>query len=332
MLAAAATDEEAAAILRQVTFRSVIIVPLKARDQIFGAITLVWSDTDRRYDESDLRFAEELAWRAAVAIDNARLYRETREAAAQLQVLNESLEQRVARRTAELERRNRELDQFAYVASHDLKAPLRAIDNLATWITEDAGEVLPEPSKRHLRTMHGRVKRMEELLNDLLTYSRADRLDDKIVAVDTEALVKDVIDLLAPPATFMVITEEGMPTISTARTPLEIIFRNLIDNAIKHHHRPNGQVRISARELDGAIEFSVADDGPGIAEQFHERIFHMFQTLQPRDKVEGSGMGLAIVKKIVESQGGIVSLDSAEGRGSIFRFTWLKEPKIIHAG
>jgi signal transduction histidine kinase len=331
LLAAAMADGESAAIIQKIGFRSVIIVPLPTREKILGGITLVWSDTDRRYNEIDLRFAEELARRAALAVENARLYGEAREAEAELRSLNETLEQRVTERTEELERRNRELDQFAYVASHDLKAPLRAIDNLATWITEDASNILPESSMRHLRTMRGRVKRMEELLNDLLTYSRADRLDTKPVEVDTGALVTDVIELLAPPPDFTIIVQSNLPTIMAARTPLEIVFRNLIDNAIKHHHRTDGRVEISARKQKDYIEFSVVDDGPGIDPLFHERIFQMFQTLQPRDRVEGSGMGLAVVKKVVESQGGAISVASTEGYGSTFSFTWPIKPKKVGA-
>jgi signal transduction histidine kinase len=245
-----------------------------------------------------------------------------------LRTLNETLEQRVAKRTAELERRNQELDQFAYVASHDLKAPLRGIDHLASWIIEDAGEELSEPSKRHLATLRSRVKRMDSLLNDLLIYSRADRLDSRVVSVDTGALINDVIELLAPPENVTIVVQKDMPAIMTSRAPLELVFRNLIDNAIKHHHRPEGWIWISAREIDGYIEFSVADDGPGIAEKFHDRIFQMFQTLQPRDRVEGSGMGLAVVKKVVEGQGCKVWVDSIEGSSSTFRFTWPKQTPL----
>jgi signal transduction histidine kinase len=115
-----------------------------------------------------------------------------------------------------------------------------------------------------------------------------------------------------------------MPTLATRRTPLELVFRNLISNAINHHYRPDGQIHISAQEAGSFIEFSVADNGPGIGEAFHERIFQMFQTLHPRDQMESSGMGLAVVKKVVESRGGTVKVISGEGKGATFKFTWPK--------
>jgi signal transduction histidine kinase len=249
-----------------------------------------------------------------------------REQEAELRVLNQTLEQRVADRTAELERSVKELDQFAYIASHDLKAPLRAINHLANWIVEDAGDLLPETSKTHLAKLQSRIRRMEMLLNDLLTYSRVGRrYYQKIETVDTGALVREVIDLLGPPPSFIITVQEDMPILATHRVPLELIFGNLIDNAIKHHHRADGRVHVSAREIGDFFEFSVTDDGPGIDEAFHERIFLIFQTLQPRDQVEGSGMGLAIVKKAVDNQGGIISITSARGQGTTVRFTW---PKI----
>ena len=234
------------------------------------------------------------------------------------------LAERVAERTAELARSNEELDQFAYVASHDLKAPLRAIENLAAWIAADAGPLLPEESKRHLGLLQGRVRRMEQLLSDLLAYSRVDREEGTPEEVDAAALVREVAELIdGAPGIEVVIGE--MPTLVTPRAPLEMVFRNLIGNAFKHHDRPEeGRVIVRAHDADSFVTFTVEDDGPGIPARYHERIFGLFQTLRPRDEVEGSGMGLAVVKKAVESRGGTVRVDSAEGRGTTFAFTWPK--------
>jgi len=317
-------DDEELAIIRQVGFKSVIIVPLQARGQVLGGLTLVWSDSDRHYTQADLHFAEEVAHRAALAIDNVRLYQEARQVEAQLRQLNETLELRVAERTAELRQSNEDLDRFAYVASHDLKSPLRAIDHLSNWIVQDAAEQLPAASQEHLGKLRGRVKRMERLLDDLLAYSRADRFKYAKQKVDTAALVDDVAQLVTPIEGFSVITQAPMPVLLTERVPLELVLRNLIDNAIKHHHSAEGQVWVTARDLGRMVEFSVRDDGPGIDEKFSERIFQMFQTLRPRDQVEGSGMGLAIVKKVVESRGGTLHVESTPGRGATFRFTWPK--------
>jgi signal transduction histidine kinase len=321
---AAAPDEETRNLLREVGFKSAIVVPLNARDQALGAITMVWSDSDRRYDEADLEFAEELARRAAVAIDNARLYQEARAAEADLRALNETLELRVEERTQELNRSNQELDQFAYVASHDLKAPLRAIDHLATWIDEDAGHLLPPRSREHLAKMRGRIQRMEGLLDDLLTYSRAGRQRGEVRAVDTRNLVARVVEMIGPPDRFRIVVEEPMPTLVTLHVPLETVLRNLLGNAIKHHDKESGTIVVRARDLGEMVEFTVQDDGPGIEPNYHERIFQMFQTLRPRDQMEGSGIGLAVVKKIVENAGGKVWVRSSPGAGATFGFTWPK--------
>lgn len=238
-----------------------------------------------------------------------------------------TLERRVAERTAELHRSNQELDQFAYVASHDLKAPLRGIANLATWIEEDVGAALPPESRRHLALLRGRVQRMERLLDDLLAYSRIGRVEAAPERLDPAEVVHDVVELLAPPEGFTVRVRGPMPVLVTPRAPFEGVLRNLIHNAIKHHHRERGTVVVSARETgDGFVQFTVADDGPGIAPAYHERIFRLFQTLRPRDEVEGSGMGLAYVKKAVETMGGTVRVESEPGRGAAFRFTWPVAP------
>jgi PAS domain S-box-containing protein len=234
------------------------------------------------------------------------------------------LEERVVERTAELERSNRELDHFAYVASHDLKAPLRAIDNLSKWIESDAAALLPHDSQEHLAKLRGRVHRMERLLDDLLAYSRAGRVQHAPERVATGDLVRSIFDLLSPPPEFQLIMEDPLPTLVTQRVPLETVLRNLMGNAIKHHQRNDGCIRVTARDMLNWVEFSIADDGPGIAPGFHERIFELFQTLQPRDQVEGSGMGLAIVKKTVESVGGHTAVEAAAGKGAVFRFTWPK--------
>ena len=246
------------------------------------------------------------------------------------------LESRVERRTAELaranevlERTNVELDQFAYVASHDLKSPLRAIDNLAKWIAEDAGEDLPEDCHQHIAKMQQRVQRMEKLLNDLLHYSRAGRMKYDAEVVDTGRLIEEIKEMVSMPLDFTVEVADEMPKLETARPPLEQVFMNLITNAIKHHDRADGQIEISVRDLGSFFEFTVADDGPGIDPKFHERIFRMFQTLQTRDKVEGSGMGLAVIKKVVESYSGTVAVDSSEGSGTAFRFTWPKGNGVV---
>ncbi len=231
----------------------------------------------------------------------------------------------LANTTAVLRKRNQELDQFAYVVSHDLKAPLRAISNLSSWIEEDLGEALTEETQHQMTLLRGRVQRMEALINGLLQYSRVGRVKTSLETVDVSKLLADVIDSIAPAPSFTVEVEPGMPALETERLPLQQVFANLIGNAIKHNSRGAGHVKISVKDKGYFYEFAVADDGPGIAHQFHEKVFVIFQTLSARDIVENTGIGLAIVKKIVENQGGTIQLDSREGQGATFRFTWQKQ-------
>ena len=310
--------------LSQLDCQSAMIVPLAAHGRVLGAITFIRGKSQPRYGPTDLAVAQEVAHRTALALDNARLYQQARKAETELQQLNAVLEQRVAERTAELQRSNRELDQFAYVASHDLKAPLRSIEHLVNWISEDAGKLLPEMSQTHLVKLSGRVRRMEILLNDLLTYSRVGRIKSQSKRVDTGALVQNIIELLTPPSSFIITMDPTMPILHTAATPLETVLRNLINNAFKHHDRPEGHIHIAASEHADAVEFAIIDDGPGIEPEFHTRIFELFQTLKPRDQVEGSGMGLAIVQKTIINCGGTIWVESGPGRGTTFRFTWPK--------
>jgi PAS domain S-box-containing protein len=235
--------------------------------------------------------------------------------------------QRLAQATKALADRNRELDQFAYVTSHDLKAPLRGIANLAQWIEEDLGDLATGDIRQQLDLLRGRVQRMEALIDGILQFSRVGRVRETLEPVDVGALLAETVDLLSPPPSFTVEIGPGMPTLIAERTRLQQVFQNLISNALKHHDRADGRIEVQVRDGDdpGYYEFTVRDDGPGIAPQYHERIFGIFQTLRPRDQVEGSGLGLALVKKIVEHHGGRIWLESAEGCGTAFHFTWPRQ-------
>ena len=232
----------------------------------------------------------------------------------------------LAQTTTNLEKRNAELDQFAYIVSHDLKAPLRAIANLSQWLEEDLEEYLSEDTQHQMDLLRRRVHRMEALINGLLQYSRVGRLRSDLELVDVEELLAEVIDSLAPPPEFTITVMPGMPTLWTERLPLEQVFANLISNGIKHNHRTEGQITISVNEQKDDYEFAVTDNGPGIAPEFHEKVFVMFQTLESRDQTENTGVGLAIVKKIIEDKGGTISLESNRGQGATFRFRWPKHP------
>jgi PAS domain S-box-containing protein len=242
----------------------------------------------------------------------------------------------LVRLTQELEQSNRELDQFAYVASHDLKAPLRGIANLSAWIAEDLGDRLTEQSREHVRLLQGRVHRMEALIDGILAYSRAARVRTAPELVDTGALVREVVELLAPTGDVVVDAAPDMPFIDAERVPLQQVFMNLISNAVKYTRveRPDVRVHVGWRAGRESYEFFVRDNGPGIAPEYHERVWGIFQTLQARDKVEGTGIGLAVVKRIIESRGGSVWLESAPGGGSTFGFSWPRytRPLIAQPG
>ena len=232
-------------------------------------------------------------------------------------------------RQQELERSNQDLDQFAYVASHDLKAPLRAIATLAGWIEEDLADRLDGEAKEQMTLLRSRVARMDALIEGVLQYSRAGRTQTEGELVDVGELLEEVIELLAPPAGFEIEIAPDMPIFTTQRLRLGQVFSNLVNNAIKYHHREEGKISVSVERLSGFYRFTVEDDGPGIAPQHHERVFKMFQTLQPRDEVESTGLGLALVKKLVEEEGGSIHLESELGEGAKFRFTW---PSTLSVG
>lgn len=203
----------------------------------------------------------------------------------------------LARTTETLKKRNQELDQFAYIVSHDLKAPLRAISNLSTWLEEDLRDKLDPDTQYQMDLLRGRVHRMESLINGILEYSRVGRTSSQIETVNVEFLLQEIIDSLAPPPEFTIKIIPPMPTFKTERFLLQQVFSNLISNAIKHHNSSHGTINIRSTELETVYQFEVEDDGPGIDPKFHDKIFVMFQTLEARDKTENTGVGLAIIKK-----------------------------------
>lgn len=245
--------------------------------------------------------------------------------------VEETLRRRVeelAQATRLLERKNAELDQFAYITSHDLKAPLRGIANLSRWVEEDMDGEINVTVREHLEMMRGRISRMEAMIEGILQYSRIGRVEIRPEPVDVAALLAEIVDLVDAPPGFTVEVAPDMPTVTTERLRLEQVFLNLVSNAMKHHHDPaHGHLRISVRDVGAFYEFTVADDGPGIAPQYQEKVFVIFQTLEARDKVDSTGVGLALVKKIISTQGGVVTLTSELGQGASFCFTWPKAPQ-----
>jgi signal transduction histidine kinase len=234
--------------------------------------------------------------------------------------------QELAELALALERSNRELDSFAYAASHDLRAPLRGIANLAQWIEEDletSGQLRGD-TQEMLELMRLRMHRMESLIEGLLQYSRAGRTHQAPETIDVGHMVQEVVDLISPPQDTTISIASDLPTIRSERSPLQQVFMNLIGNAIKHANRDDRVINVDARRVGPFYEFSVKDNGPGIPPDYHDRIWGIFQTLESRDRVEGAGIGLALVKKIVESQKGRAWVESGPGAGATFRFLWRK--------
>lgn len=237
----------------------------------------------------------------------------------------ESASKKLSEYTRKLEKKNNELDQFAYIISHDLKAPLRAISNLAGWLEEDLGSSLSGDNKNNLQLLRNRVIRMEALINGVLEYSKIGRTQIEQEQVDVYTLLKEVEEMLAPPAAIAFRIIDPIPVVTAPRTMLLQVFANLISNAIKYNDKPEGLIQVYCTTQDQYFEFVVEDNGPGIAAEFHETIFVIFHTLQSRDKFESTGIGLTIVKRILEENGGRIWVESEPGKGSKFKFLWPRQ-------
>jgi signal transduction histidine kinase/DNA-binding response OmpR family regulator len=305
--------------------RGWLAAPLLGRGNIqLGVIQLSDKRDGEDFNDNDERMLAQLAQLGAVAIENTQLT----DRMAAIAIDNARLFQDAQGAIRALERSNAELDQFAYVASHDLKAPLRGIANLAQWIEEDMEDRLTDSAREQLGLLKNRVQRMEGLINGILDYSRAGRVRAAPERVDVGRLLVEAIELLGVRSDCVEIGAD-MPVLVTERVPLQQVLLNLIGNALKHAKRDDAHVRVQARDDGDFCELAVQDNGPGIAREFHEKIWGIFQTLEPRDVVEGTGIGLSVVKKIVEGKGCRVWVESEPGRGATFRFTW---PKVEKGG
>lgn len=225
------------------------------------------------------------------------------------------------RNISELENRNAELDKFAYAVSHDLKAPIRGIHNVVNWTEEDFGGELPQYVKKNLDIIRQRTRRMEDLINGLLDYARI-RNKTSLQVTNVNELVYHIIDDIVP-RNFKVDVHE-LPIFFTDKLKLEQVFENLISNAVKYTPNNDGHILISCKEHSAYYEFSVKDNGIGIDPEYHSKIFDLFQTLRDKDEKESTGIGLAIIKKILDDQSCTIKVVSTLGQGSEFIFTWPK--------
>jgi signal transduction histidine kinase len=223
-----------------------------------------------------------------------------------------------------LKRKNTELDQFAHIVSHDLKAPLRGIANVLTWIEEDHAKELTPKVAEYLQLINGRVARSENLIQGMLSYARIGKDVQAKEEVNVEELIKDILENLPVQRGITITVQQPMPVLFTEKIPLMQVFSNLISNALKYHNKEGGTINIYSKDSGSRCWFFVADNGPGIAAVYHEKIFKIFQTLTERDTFESTGVGLAIIKKIIEERNEEINIESEPGKGTTFSFTWLK--------
>ncbi len=225
---------------------------------------------------------------------------------------------------ANLEQRNQDLDSFVHIVSHDLKAPLRAVANLSEWIEEDLAGSLTAANQEQMTLLRSRVNRMGSTIDGLLEYARIGRTEDTQQLVVVAQLLAEVIESLSPPPKFTISIAPNLPTLYTKPLLMSQVFANLIGNAIEHHDRLDGSIQIDIAEYGDCYEFAIADDGAGIEPEYHDKIFTIFQAVNPQKRSDSTGIGLAIVKKIVEAEGGTIRLESQLGKGTTFYFTWPK--------
>jgi signal transduction histidine kinase len=302
-------------------------VPPACEVSLWGLLIAHHCETTHEWRSEEINLLDELAMQMGIAIQQAELVGNLQATIEQLRDRMLEIEQsnsRLSTTSRLLEKRNQELDEFSHIASHDLQAPLRGISNLAEWLVSDLTGKLPAESQHQLELIQSRVVQMTTLINGLLQYAMVGRENVASVNVNLSQMIAEVVDILAPPSNLEVQFSADLPTIKTQVLLLKQVLANLIGNAIKYHHRSTGIIKILAAEEETQWRFTVIDDGPGIAPENHHKVFGIFQTLVGRDDMKGMGIGLAVIKKIVESHGGEVSLASALEQGSKFSFTWPK--------
>ena len=316
----AARDEKHREMLRQLGLNSYMTIPLIARHRTLGAITLVYAESGRRYGEQDLGLAKDLARRAALAVDNSRLYGQAQRDITERKRYEEALQQRAE----ELARSNAELEQFAHVASHDLQEPLRMVSSYTQLLARRYEGKLDAEADEFIGYAVDGANRMQILINDLLAYSRVGTRGEALAPTNTRSvfdmacanLMRAIEDSGAE------VTSGELPSVLGDQSQLVQLFQNLLSNAIKFR-RSEGPVKVhvGAERRDGEWLFSVRDNGIGMEPQYLERIFIIFQRLHAKGEYSGTGIGLAICKKIVERHGGKIWVESEPGKGSTFYFT-----------
>ena len=301
-------------IVLQKELKSIFCLPLMLKDKIIGALYLENHLVPSVFTQKDIALIELLSAQVSISLENALLIEE-------IQLINEGLETTIKERTKEIEYINTELSDFAYSVSHDLKAPLRGIAQLSSWLEEDHIENLDDDGIELIQLLKKRSKQMHEMIEGLLQYSRVGRVEELSSEVDINNIVTEVAQYIAIPSSIKVIVKNNLPTVYREKTLLFQIFQNLMDNAVKYMNKENGTIEVSSKELDDSWELCVADNGSGIASKYQDKIFKIFQTLKAKDETTSTGIGLSLVKKITHNWGGDIWIESEEDQGCKFFFS-----------
>jgi len=287
--------------------KSLLCAPIRGHGELVGVLYLENNTTTGSFSTEQLEMVRLLSAQAAISLENANLYSE--------------MEDKVKERTKDLHQMNEDLKDFSHIVSHDLKAPLRSITTTAKWINEDYSEQLDTQGKESLQDLMVGTQRMRQLIDGVLRYSKAGYNHEENEAVEVGLLVQDVIKALSPAPSVHIELETPFPTLTFEPTKLQQIFQNLIGNAVKYMDKPEVQIRVGCTETEQHWQFYIADNGPGIAKKDFDRIFKLFQSTTSKKTVDSSGVGLSIVKKIIERHDGRIWLESEVGKGTIFYFT-----------
>lgn len=226
----------------------------------------------------------------------------------------------IEEKSAELQLSNNRLKEFAYMVSHDLKAPLRGVRNLAAWIREDFGQQLPEGVNTHLELMDRQIRKMEIMIRDVLDYAKEQAGNRKPEWIHLDELVNDVIELVNMDKSTKFTVESSVPEIQGTRIVISQVLQNLLTNSIKHNDKPKKEVSIRISGDTESVSFTVSDNGPGIDPLAHIEIFNLFHSLGDQSDGENTGIGLPVARKMVEEAGGRLWLESEPGKGSRFHF------------